>query len=293
LQKEKEIQRKIIKTEKYARFFGVGFTLILLLFIFQLFRSNTSKNKLNQQLSIQNAAVNDQNHLLEGLNETKNVLFSIIGHDLRGPFAYLLSMIDLMKDKEISVDEQEYFLAKLSENIHVTDHLLNNLLYWAKSQMEGMVTSPVTFDVQLVINDNINLLRSRGDNKGIKITQQGTPLSQSVYADKAMIDLIIRNLLENALKFSSQGDTIQVKASDDEKFLRLSIIDSGKGIPLEDQSKIFNKLKSFTTYGTGNEKGSGLGLLLCKELIEKNYGTIWFESSPGHGSTFNITIPKS
>lgn len=293
LRKEGIVHRKIIQSEKYARFFALAFTLILLLFIVQLYRGNANKKALNNQLNLNNLAVKHQNQELEKLNETKNVLFSIIGHDLRGPFAYLLSMIDLMKNKEISLDEQEYFLTKLSENIHVTDHLLNNLLFWAKSQMEGMVVNKAAFDVQPIITENINLLKSRGDNKGIQIMQRGTAQPVLVYADKAMLDLVVRNLLENAMKFSKDGDTIKVDVSIDHTLVVIAIIDSGMGIRLQDQSKIFSKVSSFTTYGTSNEKGSGLGLLLCKELIEKNDGKIWFESTPGTGSTFYISIPKT
>lgn len=292
LEKEKAIHQKIIENEKYIRLLGAAFSIVLLLFIFQQYRSNAGRKKLNQQLHDQNEAVTLQNQQLERLNETKNVLFSIIGHDLRGPFAYLMSMIDLMKDKLISPDEQEYFLSKLSENILVTDHLLNNLLYWAKSQMEGMAINRVTFDIQNIVHQNIDLLKSRGDKKGIEIGQQGNTELITVYADEAMIDLILRNLIENAMKFSEQGDSISVNIEDDQTFIKLAIRDSGKGILLEDQPKIFNKLTSFTTYGTLNEKGSGLGLMLCKELIEKNNGVIWFESTPGQGSTFYITIPK-
>lgn len=292
LEKEKIIQEKTIENEKYTRLFEAVSAIILLALIFFLYRSNGFKKKLNQQLSNQNNAVVLQNQQLEKLNETKNVLFSIIGHDLRGPFAYLLSMIDLMKDKAISPDEQDYFLSKLSENILVTDHLLNNLLYWAKSQMDGFTSNKVVFDIQQVVAQNIKLLKSRAAKKGIEISQQAKTDPLSVYADEAMIDLVIRNLIENAMKFSTQEDTIRLDIENDPAFIKLAIIDSGKGIALEDQPKIFNKLSSFTTYGTNNEKGSGLGLLLCKELLEKNDGLIWFESKPGAGSTFYITIPK-
>lgn len=292
LEKERIIQEKTIENEKYTRIFEATFAVILLAFIFFLYRSNGIKKKLNQQLCDQNSAVLFQNQQLEKLNETKNVLFSIIGHDLRGPFAYLLSMIDLMKDKAISADEQDYFLSKLSENILVTDHLLNNLLYWAKSQMDGFTSNKVVFDIQQVVAQNIKLLKSRAAKKGIEITRQGKTEPLSVYADEAMIDLVIRNLIENAMKFSKQEGTIELLIENNPAFIKLAIVDSGKGIALEDQPKIFNKLSSFTTYGTNNEKGSGLGLLLCKELMEKNDGLIWFESKPGEGSTFYITIPK-
>ena len=293
LKKEKIIQQNIIEREKYTSLLGVTFTIVLLILIFLLYKSNADKKKLNQRLSVHNTAIIDQNQQLEKVNETKNILFSIIGHDLRGPFAYLLSMIDLMKDKAISPDEQDYFLSKLSENIQVTDHLLNNLLYWAKSQMDGFTSNKVDFDIQELVTQNINLLKARGDKKGIEIRQQGIMGIVKVHADEAMIDLVLRNLIENAMKFSKQGDSITINLENNKSFAKLAIIDTGKGISLEDQPKIFNKLSSFTTYGTNNEKGSGLGLLLCKELIEKNDGKIWFESEPGKGSTFYITIPNS
>jgi signal transduction histidine kinase len=122
---------------------------------------------------------------------------------------------------------------------------------------------------------------------GVEGTTPGT-----VYGDETMIDIVIRNLVENAVKFSKAGDTVTVSAQNKDAVTVITVKDNGKGIPEEAQAKIFDKFSSYTTYGTASEKGSGLGLLLCKELVEKNNGTIWFESKAGIGSSFYFSLPS-
>lgn len=158
--------------------------------------------------------------------------------------------------------------------------------------MEGIQANPAGFDVQKVIEQNVTLLKERAAEKKVMVTGAELAPPETVYADETMIDIVIRNLVENAVKFSEAGDTVTVSAQKKESATIITIKDNGKGIPEEAQAKIFDKFSSYTTYGTASEKGSGLGLLLCKELVERNNGAIWFDSKAGVGSSFYFSIPS-
>jgi signal transduction histidine kinase len=157
--------------------------------------------------------------------------------------------------------------------------------------MDGIQVNAEYFDAEKIINQNTHFIKERADEKKVVINHQYFEGGATVYADPAMIDTVVRNLLQNALKFSKPGGTITITAEKKDGVAIISVADTGTGIPAENQHKIFNKFSSYTTYGTAREKGSGLGLLLCKELIEKNNGSIWFTSTPGNGSTFYFTVP--
>jgi signal transduction histidine kinase len=291
LKKDNEIRQKEIRTGKLKRNILVSGIVLLALVAFFLFEIYLQKRRLTKKLEKQNKEIIEQNRQLEELNLVKNRLFSIVSHDLRGPINGVRSMIDLMQAGHISHEESKEILPRLSGNLIETSMLLDNLLYWAKSQMNGMQLTEKYFDVSQVINQNIKLLQSRANEKQVTL-QNGYPTNQlMVHADAATIDIVTRNLIENAVKFSNPGDIIMVQADEQDAFATVSVKDSGKGIPYSDQNKIFNKLTSFTTYGTASEKGSGLGLMLCKDLVENNKGKIWFTSTPGEGSTFSFTIP--
>lgn len=146
------------------------------------------------------------------------------------------------------------------------------------------------FNINFVLDQNLQLLQIRAKEKKINLLLERSD-DVYVYADEPTTDIVTRNLIENAIKFSNAGDTITVHAKVNNTNAIISVIDNGKGIPYEDQGKIFNRLSTYTTFGTSKEKGSGLGLLLCKELIENNKGKIWFTSEPGKGSTFSFSLP--
>lgn len=158
--------------------------------------------------------------------------------------------------------------------------------------MDGIRAKPASFDVQTVIAQNINLLKTRAAEKKVLVQAAVMNRSETVYGDESMIDIVIRNLVENAVKFSKAGDIVTIGAEKKGSVTVITVKDNGKGIPEESKAKIFDKFSSYTTFGTASEKGSGLGLLLCKELVEKNNGTLWFESMEGIGSSFYFTIPS-
>jgi len=243
-------------------------------------------------LAFQNKNISEQNERLEELVLVKDRLFSIIGHDLRGPIHAINQMIDVIKEKDLSEEEGEFWIEKISEHLTITSHLVENLLYWAKSQMDGIYINPANFDMRKVIEQNIMLIKARATEKKVTVTGTGITGSEIVYGDETMIDIVIRNLVENAVKFSKAGDIVTIGTEKKESSTVITVKDNGKGIPEEVQAKIFDKLSSYTTFGTASEKGSGLGLLLCKELVEKNNGTLWFESKAHVGSSFHFTVPS-
>lgn len=292
LNKDKIIGQKKLEEVKLRRDILTGSAIFLLVLAFILFRNYTQKRKLSEQLALQNKDISAQNLQLEELVHVKDRLFSIIGHDLRGPIHTISHMMDMIKEDDLSEEESKYWIEKVADTLKITAHLVENLLYWAKSQMDGIEAKPAGFNVQKVIEQNVTLLKERAAEKKVLVTGVELTRSETVFGDETMIDIVIRNLVENAVKFSEAGNTVTIAAEKKDSIIVITVKDNGKGIPEEAQAKIFDKFSSYTTFGTASEKGSGLGLLLCKELVEKNNGTIWFESKAGIGSSFYFSIPS-
>lgn len=293
LSKDREIQSHEIAKNRIRQYLIFGGALLLALWVFFLVNSNRQIQKLNRLLQARNNEVLHKNKQLEELNAIKNKLLSIIGHDLRSPVSTLKGFVDLLKASAITPEQISYFSGKMSESLEGTYYLLENLLNWAKSQMEGMQPDARQFDLGTVIRRNMELAKHRAGAKNITLQSQGIENPPPVYADEVMIDMVIRNLVDNALKFSRGGDTVTITAGNKGRDTLITVGDTGVGIPPEAQTKIFSTTLTHTTMGTSREKGSGLGLSLCKELVEKNGGTIRFASEPGKGTTFIITLPAA
>jgi len=290
LQNESLRQVAELQRSRIRLYVIVGCTASLIIWAFFLWRSNRQRKRINRLLSDHNKEIVQRNEELAALNEVKNKLFSIIGHDLRSPIATLTGFVDILKNPSLSPDQIRHFGALMSESLLNTSSLLDNLLFWAKSQMDGLQVHAQTFDIVPVLKQNAQLIAGRALKKKILLSLEAPPEPVMAFADEAMVDLVIRNLLDNALKFSGEGDTVSLSAVIAREGIEVSVSDTGKGIPAGDQSKIFNTV-SFTTAGTSQEKGSGLGLSLCKEMIELNKGRIWFESAVDAGTTFTFLLP--
>ncbi len=238
----------------------------------------------------------EQNQLeLQELNASKDKFFSIIAHDLKGPLSGATALLDLvLKDlDQLTIDEfKEYFIL-VHEYISGTYKLLENLLSWARLQKGSMPNNPDLFSLHYAINNSIELLKGNADQKGINIKLE-MDSELMVYADSNMIFTVIRNLLSNAIKFTPENGEISIFAHilDDNRVI-CGIQDNGIGMTEEDKQKLFKIGVHHTTLGTKNEKGTGLGLLLCKELVEKSGGQIWVDSEIGVGTSFNFTIPAN
>ncbi len=244
----------------------------------------------NIKIELQNEAFLEQTKHLENVNNVKDKLFSIVSHDLKDSLSSINGFIDLLKDGSLSREEFDNLIPELSENANNASLLLFNLLNWSKSQMQSLEPKPSLFDIQEVFESKVRLIEQRAENKGISIVDHS--LRDFAYADRSMFEIVIQNLLANALKFCKAGDTLTVSNHISNGSCIVSVADTGIGISKQNLDKLF-KSSSFTTMGTDNEKGTGLGLSICKELVELNNGKIWVESTQGVGSTFYVQLPKS
>jgi signal transduction histidine kinase len=187
------------------------------------------------------------------------------------------------------VEKTKVFLTELNKLSKTTYNLLENLLEWSTNQMGAIKFEPKKINLSFLIQENIDLISHLLEIKMIKI-YSSVPKLLEVEADEHMINAVVRNLLSNAVKFTGENGKIEISHSIIEGYCKINISDTGVGIEEEDIDKLFRIDMHHSTFGTGNEKGSGLGLILCKDFIEKNGGEIFVESTPGKGSTFSFTL---
>nr|WP_297914744.1 tetratricopeptide repeat-containing sensor histidine kinase [uncultured Allomuricauda sp.] len=273
-------------------YFSVLMVLILSTVIFLIRRSEKIQKKLNRELKEKSRVVSKRENQLTEINKTKTKLFSIIGHDLRGPIGALQGMLKLFSDGEISKNEFLSFIPKLRNDVENISFALNNLLSWGQTQLNGVTTKPKRIHFEKLVLDNIKLLSEVAASKSIKIMNQ-LPENIVLWADYNQVDIVVRNLLSNAIKFTPDAGLITIDAKEIGDVWQIMIRDTGIGMNKEIQKKIFVDTTNITTYGTNNERGTGLGLSLCREMINKNRGQIWVESTLRKGSTFYFTIPKA
>ncbi|MBS4058396.1 MAG: PAS domain S-box protein [Bacteroidales bacterium] len=252
----------------------------------------TERKKIELQLA-------RQSEELRELNTTKDKFFSIIAHDLRSPFNAILGLSGML-----TADFDDYDRKSIHETVLEIDQaskkaftLLENLLEWARSQTGKIEYRPVAFDLVELIDLTVSSAQTPANNKQIELSAD-VPKFMSVVADKNMVYTILRNLISNAIKFTPEHGKVTVKAKKSDSEVLISVSDTGVGISNENLSKLFKIDKTFTSPGTNNEKGTGLGLVLCKEFVEKHHGNIWVDSvlhdaekGITGGSTFNFSIP--
>lgn len=245
----------------------------------------------NTRLEAQNKVLVTQKDRLEALNGIKAKLFSIISHDLRSPINSIQGTLHLMNADILSSQEIKTLSTKLNSQVQITQNLLDNLLYWSKLQMQGINVNYTKVNLFQVVENTLHLFGA-SNNKKLKLDNI---VREDAYAwaDPNMVALVIRNLIANAVKFTPYGGNIQVKVCNQDKdYLKVSVNDTGVGIAAENIPLIFDQASHFSTPGTAQEKGTGLGLMLCQEFVEKNRGKIWVESTLGEGSSFIFTLPK-
>lgn len=234
-----------------------------------------------------------QNNELKELNATKDKFFSIIAHDLRGPIGSMMQISEFVTMKG-SMDEETLhsFLESQKELSRNTFYLLENLLNWARSNTKQIEYYPEIIDINTIIKTSIENIKFQATNKNISISAQ-YPEQGQAYVDEHMFRLIIRNLLSNAIKFTPQGGTISISIIPDNKnSVEIAVKDTGIGMPPKTVEELFRIDVNNSRPGTEGESSNGLGLLLCKEFVERNNGKIRVESEEGKGSTFRITIPS-
>ncbi len=239
-----------------------------------------------------NKQIAKENKNLKALDEEKNKFFSIVAHDLKNPIGTLASISEMLVDKKSKLQREDYerWIAIIKESTTRTYTFLNNLLQWARSESGTLNPNPVILNSKEITNEIIRLMDTYAQNKQIEI-HNNCPDDVVIYADKEMISTVLRNLISNAIKFTNKEGVISIDAKKG-KTTTMSVTDSGVGIKAEKAKNIFNLDSSHSTDGTENEKGTGLGLKLSYEFIEKNNGEIWLKSEPGKGSTFYFNLPS-
>jgi len=231
---------------------------------------------------------------LRQLNKTKDRLFAIVAHDLRNPFNSIIGLSDLLlrKFERVSPERSKAMIENILFAAQSAYDLLLNLLEWARTQTGKMTFIPNQVQLSDSIAGCLSLHQNMAINKKIQL-QSNVPSTTFVVADRNMVDTIIRNLLSNALKFTEEGGFVNITAEHSDDMVIVTVADSGVGMNPEDVETIFDTLSSLSTDGTGKEKGTGLGLTLCKEFVARNGGKIWVESELGKGSRFRFTLPLS
>ena len=238
-------------------------------------------------------ALKESEKKLQEANAAKDKFFSIIAHDLRNPFNAVIGFSEILRDNlnELEMKEIREYIGFISDSANNAFTLLSNLLDWARSQTDQISFKPEKIIISNIISSTLNILSGEALKKNISITT-GIPPEILVYADNNMVSVVFRNLVSNAIKFTHSGGAIILSSGSSEGYYEFSVEDTGVGIEKVDINNLFRIDKKVSTAGTADETGTGLGLILCKEFIEKNGGTIHVESEIGKGSQFKFTLPK-
>lgn len=223
------------------------------------------------------------------MNAEKSKLFSLISHDLRNPLASIQSYLELMREIELGPDDKKQMETELLYVVNSTQEMLYNMLIWSRTQLDGQHVNLAPVDVAAAIHPILKINKMAVTKKKISL-DTSIDASIRVMADINMLQLIVRNLLGNAAKFTPAGGAIFISTSKTGNKCLISVKDSGAGIDKNRQHDIFS-LKVRSTFGTNNEKGVGLGLYLCKEYTIAQHGRLWFENNPEGGSTFYLELP--
>jgi two-component system, sensor histidine kinase and response regulator len=291
LNRENELILKTERFEKYIFLLFIALTIILSFVVISYKRYLNYQRDLNQRLKVQKIKMEIQAQELAKTNQVKDKILSILSHDLRGPLHSLEGMLDLVNSQSLTQEEFEKYIPELSVNLGNNILLLENLLLWSKNQMQGMQTKKTSFDFALMVDKNFEIIQLSSNFKNQNL-QNLVANDTYILADRNMVEIVLRNLLNNAVKFTLPGDTVSVNVEEHGTHYQISVADTGVGMSHEVKNKLF-KNDFYTTLGTNREGGTGLGLMISKELVEYNKGKIWVESEPSMGSKFIFTIPKN
>lgn len=296
LEQENMLKAQEVKTQRLFLAFLVVGILLLVLLLFFLARLRSIQNKTNEDLAAKNTAIEKQKAEMEEqadnlfrLNQLKNKLFSVISHDLRGPISNLQSLLDLFTKKLMTAEEFLLISDKLKTNLNVTQRTLENLLNWSLSQMDGLKTEKKKIEVRATIEEACRLMDEVANRKNLSL-QKHLEDNLNVWADPNQVQLVLRNLIHNAIKFSSMNENIRIIALRDNNHCLITIKDSGIGMTRSEIEMVTGSKEYFTKVGTQQEKGTGLGLLLCKEFIHNNGGRLMIRSEKGTGTEVSFTL---
>ncbi|MFC2152408.1 ATP-binding protein [Bacteroidota bacterium] len=268
---------------------------VLKALIKRLRNNNILEERLTQnsiKIKQQRDELDKQKRELEELNATKDKFFTIIAHDLKNPFNSVIGLAELLIERYDTYDSNKIkeFITQIHKFSSNTYNLLEDLLQWAKSQTGKLEVKLEKVDIKELVAENIFLYKEKAFEKGVQINSK---INGGLYAliDKHMISTVIRNLISNSVKFTRQGDEIAVETKLVDDVIEISVADTGVGISKENVEKIFQIDSNISTQGTAEESGTGLGLIISREFIEKNGGTINVKSKEGHRTKFTFTVP--
>jgi len=285
--KESEIQFSRLITK-----IAILIAILMIIVSIILYSFYRLKSRTNIQLMHKTEEISELNLKLNQLNNTKDKFFSIIAHDLRSPFNAIYGFSEILSEqiREKNYENIDEYAVIIQNSSQRTMDLLKNLLEWARLQTGKIEFIAVDFSINDLLTETIDLLNDAASQKSIQIVNtinQEIP----VHADKSMIGSVLRNIISNAIKFSNPGGKITISTEKNENETLFLVTDNGIGISKEDQKRMFRIEENFSVKGTQNEKGTGLGLILCKEFVEIHGGKIWVESEEGVGTTFYFTLP--
>lgn len=300
-----ELSNKNVLAEiKYENEKKISYFLIIIMAIIGVFliislNLHTSRKKAinllefkNHQINVMNEEIQQQSSKLTRLNNAKDKLFSIIAHDLKNPFNSIQGFSELLIENFKDYDDEKKlkFLKIIKASSLKASNLLTNLLLWANNQSGNILFQPKKEDLALLVSEAISLVEIQAINKDISIINN---IDGHIFVnvDSNMIETVLRNLISNAIKFTFAKGEVQIYSLLKNGIVVVCVKDTGIGIPFEEQENLFSVEVKNTTLGTSNEQGSGLGLILCKDFVEKNGGKIWVESEPNIGSEFKFTLP--
>lgn len=273
----------------FRNYFVISLVILILIIFIPLailFRKNKNRFSHNEELKLKNLELQDA-------NETRERFLSIIGHDLKNPFNSVLGLASLLVEEWDSIpsEEKRQIVNEIQISGNSIFELMDNLLLWAKNQSHTLQLHQLHFDINEYVVEVYEIFRNQATFKGIQM-QLNIGTSNNVFADPNMISTVLRNLVSNALKFTRKGGRILIEINKRSSEVEFSISDNGKGIPPEDLKRILDENNGYSTKGTANETGTGLGLLIVKDFIKKNNGVFWVESKMGEGSRFCFTLPE-
>jgi signal transduction histidine kinase len=300
------LNQRVIKNQQYIILTSILASCLFILLVFSVLRSVRKQRMINSKLKLvneesleknkvideKNQLLIEQNQQLTKLNETKDKFFSVISHDLRGPFNALLGYLELLNTEfdSLSESDKKIMLKAIHKSSSNTYNLLVNLLDWARTQRGLIVNESTELDMYEITDSSIDIVKQRADNKSQQLINE-IPSKIFVKADLNLISSVMLNLLNNAIKFSPRGGVIRISSEIENEFVIVHVQDQGIGIPKELQMKLFDIGNTTLRQGTENELGTGMGLVLVHEFIQLMGGDIWVNSDEGKGSVFSFTLP--
>ena len=276
----------------------IALALVLVTLIAVNLRSRKIKSEQlaerNRQLSEAMEKLSESSQELEALNRSKDRIFSVVAHDLRNPVAGVNGFAELLYENfaKLNPKTQKEYVLQIVQGTQRVQNLLENLLIWARSQMKAVKFEPEVLDMQEILEDCVRELKINLDHKKV-VCELNLEDTCSIWGDPSLIHTIFRNLIMNAIKFSFPGSKIWLSSKLEGKYCTITVTDRGIGIEPEIQKKLFDPNESISSNGTAGESGSGLGLLICKEFVAMNSGTIGVESETGNGASFLVSLPVS